>query len=97
MPPERPLRPDLLSMLGATRDEDRHRDSQRRHAHDRALLETRAERASWSTRLAAATLRVVRPDRHSLTSYPCRLPSGGMGRVAVVQIRGEWTLVCRVA
>jgi len=76
---------------------DRHRGEARRHTHERALRDTRPERPSVVTRLAAATLRVVRRDRHSLTKYPCRLPNGRIGRTAVVFRDGEWTLVCRVA
>ena len=36
-------------------------------------------------------------DDHSLTDYPCRLPDGRIGRVAVVLQGADWTLVCRVA
>jgi hypothetical protein len=75
----------------------RHHGEPRRHAHERALLETRAERPSWWGRLEAAFVNLVRRADHSLTDYPCRLPSGGMGRVAVVLSGGEWTMVCRVA
>lgn len=78
-------------------EQDRHRGEERRHAHHRALLEGRVERPSSLARLAAATLRVVRRDRHSLTSYPCRLPDGKIGRTAVVLQGGDWVLVCRVA
>jgi len=78
-------------------DEDRHRDEERRHAHHHALLEARAERPSWLGRLEAAFANLVRRADHSLTDYPCRLPSGGIGRVAVVLSGGEWTMVCRVA
>ena len=52
--------------------------------------------AAWAHGERALALGTSAED-HSLTDYPCRLPSGGMGRVAVVQQRGEWTLVCRVA
>jgi hypothetical protein len=48
-------------------------------------------------RLEAAFANLVRRADHSLTDYPCRLPSGGIGRVAVVLSGGEWTMVCRVA
>jgi hypothetical protein len=88
--------PSLYHLADAF-EADRHRDEERRHAHHRALLETRAERPALSARLVAATVRVVRRDRHSLTSYPCRLPDGTIGRTAVVYSGGEWTLVCRVA
>jgi len=95
----RPSLPTSLPhFLGATIVEDRHRDEARRHVHDRALLETRApERPSLAARFGAATLRVVRRERHSLTDYPCRLSSGKIGRVGVIQRGGEWTMVCRVA
>jgi len=87
----------LVTILAATVDEDRHRDEARRHLHERTLLETRAERPSLAARLGAATVRVVQRDRHSLTNYPCRLPDGKIGRVAVIQLDGAWTLACRVA
>jgi hypothetical protein len=87
----------LPQELAATYNEDRDRGVDRRNAHHRALLESRAVRPSQPARLGAAILRVVRRDRHSLTSYPCRLPDGKIGRAAVVQRDGEWTLVCRVA
>jgi hypothetical protein len=83
--------------LAASVEEDRRRGEERRHAHHRALLTTRVERPSLAARLAAATLRVVRRDRHSLTDYPCRLPDGKIGRTAVVNSGGDWVLVCRVA
>lgn len=86
----------LVHALGATIDEDRYRDAERRHAHHRALLEARAERPSLRARLAAAILSIGRRD-HSLTDYPCRLPDGRTGRVALVQRGEDWTLVCRVA
>jgi len=87
----------LVSILAATFDEDRHRGGARRHDHHRALLESRAARSSRSARLRAEILHVVRRDRHSLTDYACRLPDGKIGRVAVLELNGEWTLVCRVA
>jgi hypothetical protein len=31
---------------------------------------------------------------HSMTDYPCRLPDGRMGRVAMREIDGEWEAVC---
>ncbi len=74
----------------------RHHGEGRRHAHERALRETRPERQSMSARLQAAILNIVRRD-HSLTDYPCRLPNGRIGRTAVVMSGGEWTLVCRAA
>jgi len=83
--------------LADTYEQDRHRGEERRHAHHRALIEGRVERPAWSARLVAAALRVVRRDRHSLTAYPCRLPDGRIGRIAVVSSGGDWALVCRVA
>ena len=83
--------------LAASAEEDRRRGEERRHAHHRALLTTRAERPSAWARLVAATLRVARGDSHLLTSYPCRLPDGKIGRTAVVSSGGDWVLVCRVA
>jgi hypothetical protein len=87
---------DLRSMLAATYEVDRHRGEEQRHAHHRGLLEGRVERPSLPARLAAAILRTVRRERHSLTNYPCRLPDGKIGRTAVVQVNGTWELVCRV-
>ena len=87
----------LTSMYPSTVEEDRHRGEDRRHAHHRALLATRLLRPSQVARLAAATSRIVRRDRHSLTSYPCRLPDGKLGRTAVVLVGGDWALVCRTA
>jgi hypothetical protein len=78
-------------------EEAHHRGEGQLHAHRRALLEMRATRPSPSARLAAATLRAVRRERHSLTNYPCRLPDGRIGRTAAVQRNGEWVLVCSVA
>jgi hypothetical protein len=86
----------LLHILAMTLDEDRHRDEERRHAHDRALAEAGPAGPSVPARLRATILSLVRRD-HSLTDYPCRLPDGGIGRVAVIPSGGDWTLVCRVA
>ncbi len=93
------MRPPIMltQLQGANIEEERHRGEAERHARHRALLETRAERPALSARLAAATLRFARRDRHSLTRYPCRLPDGKIGRTAVVMSGGEWVLVCRVA
>jgi hypothetical protein len=55
----------------------------------------RAERPSLPARLGAAILNLVRRDP-SLANYQCRLPDGKIGRVAVIQQDGDWTLVCRV-
>ena len=93
----RPSQPtSLLHALAITIDEDRYRDAERRLAHQRAMFETRAERPSLRARLGAAILNVARRD-HSLTDYPCRLPDGRIGRVAVIRQDADWTLVCRVA
>lgn len=67
-----------------------------RLARLRAFHESQIRRSTWSTRLRTWVLSVIRPD-HSLTDYPCRLPDGTLGRVAVVRADGDWTLVCRVA
>jgi len=88
----------LAHLLAASYEADRHRD-ERLRAHRRALREAQAarrvEHPSARARLGIAIRTVVRRD-HSLTRYPCRLPDGRMGRVAVVLEDGEWTLVCRV-
>jgi hypothetical protein len=86
----------LLQIQAASIDEERHRGEEERHARHRSLLESRAERPSAAARAAAALMRLVRRDRHSLTRYPCRLPDGRIGRTAVIQEDGDWTLVCRV-
>lgn len=86
-----------MHLLVDTFEEDRHRDEERRHAHRRALLEARGGHASPQEWLAAAFLTIVRRDDHSLTNYPCRLPNGSIGRIAVAKSGREWTLVCRVA
>lgn len=72
--------------LVATYEEDRHRDECWRHAHQRGLLEARAERPSVRARRGAASLNIVRRD-HSLTDHRCRLRDGKIGRFAVVV---EW-------
>jgi hypothetical protein len=82
-------------LVAAAVEEDRHSGEARRHDHHRALLEARAARPSRLATLRAAVLN-ARRDRHALTDYPCRLPDGRIGRVAVVLDGGEWTLVCRV-
>jgi hypothetical protein len=87
----------LSQELAATYDQDRSRGVDRRNAHHQALSESRAIRPSPWARLEAAVLRVARRERHSLTNQPCRLPDGKIGRTAVVQHDGEWTLVCWVA
>jgi hypothetical protein len=95
MRPSVPYR--LPYTLAETYDQDRYRGEELRHVLDRGLLETRVERPLLPARLAAAILRIVRRDRHSMTNYPCRLPDGKIGRTAVVLADGDWTLVCRVA
>lgn len=87
----------LVHMLAARFEEDRHRDEERRFALHRALLDMRADHPSSRTTLRHALLNLVRRDDHSLTDYPCRLPNGKIGLVAVIQQDGDWTLVCRVA
>jgi len=95
--PMRPSHPTSLAhYLVAAIEEDRYRGIERRNAHHRALLEARAERPSLRARLGAAILNIVRRD-HSLTDYPCRLPDGNIGRVAVIRVDADWSLVCRVA
>lgn len=87
----------LTQILGTTIDEDRHRGGSSAHARHRASLEAPVERSSLPARMGAAFMHAVRRDRHTLTSYPCRLPNGKIGVTAVVLQGGEWTLVCRVA
>jgi hypothetical protein len=77
-------------------EEERHRAEARRHAHERALRESRVERPSLPARLAAAFTGVIRRDRRRLADIACRLPDGKIGRTAFVLQGGEWTLVCRV-
>ena len=86
----------LTLYVAATVEEDRHRGEARRHDHRRAFAEAPARRSRTLPGLRAAILHVVRRD-HSLTDYPCRLPDGRIGRVAVVLEGDEWLLVCRVA
>ncbi len=76
--------------------QDRHRGEERRHAHHRALLGGRPLGPSLPARLSATIRKLTQRD-HSLTDYPCRLPDGKIGRVAVVLQNGDWTLVCQVA
>jgi len=89
--------PVSLSHLAAESiEQDRHRGEGRRHDQRRALLEAPVVRLSRPNRLRAAVKNALAPDDHALTDYPCRLPDGRIGRVAVVLDQGEWTLVCRV-
>jgi hypothetical protein len=89
----------LSSMLAVTRDEDRERERERPLDHRRAPVERRVDRPSPVARLHAALLRLAPRTRaaHAVTDYPCRLANGEIGRVAVIETNGEWTLVCRVA
>ena len=88
--------PSLTALVAASIEEDRHRGETRRHAHHRACADARAGRSRTLAGLRAAILHILRRD-HSLTDYPCRLPDGRIGRVAVVLDGGEWVLVCRIA
>jgi hypothetical protein len=83
--------------LSATFDEDRDGVFDEQHDHRRALLGARSERPPLLARARAGLSRRVRRDRHSLTGYPCRLPSGKIGRTAIVLVDGEWTAICAVA
>jgi hypothetical protein len=87
----------LTQLQGATIDEERHRDEERRHARHRSLADAGVERPSLSARLGAAVMSLARRDRGSLTGYACRLPDGKVGRTAFVKQGDEWLLVCRVA
>jgi hypothetical protein len=86
----------LVQIQAAAIDEERHRGELRRHGLHRAQLDRPTEHPSSWARFLAVARRVARRDAHSLTDYPCRLPDGRIGRTAVVQRDGEWTLVCRV-
>jgi len=84
------------SMLASTYEADRDRGEARRHEHQRARNEAQGDRVSTRARVMAAVRSRLKPE-HSLTDYPCRLPDGRMGRVAVVRDRGDWVMVCRMA
>ena len=86
----------LTHLAAESPEQDRHRAEDRRHDQHRALLEAPLGRPSRLDRLRAAVRNALAPDDHALTDYPCRLPDGRIGRVAVVLDQGEWTLVCRV-
>jgi len=73
-----------------------HAEELRRAEQDRWLAKARAGSSSTFSRLRDAIRARLAPD-HSLTDYPCRLPDGRMGRVAVIQQDGDWTMVCRMA
>ena len=52
---------------------------------------------AWAAWAQGGSALAADADDHSLTDYPCRLPNGSIGRVAVVLQGEEWALVCRVA
>jgi hypothetical protein len=81
--------------LAATYHEEQERVLERRLEHRRALHEQAIERALRENheRLWMRLLDRIRPD-HSLTPYPCRLPSGDQGRTAIKLLGGEWMAVC---
>ncbi len=84
------------SMLEADFEADRRREEARRHQYDRVYVQASAESGSLLTRIKGA-IRTRRQPDHSLTDYPCRLPDGRMGRVAVISQGGDWTMVCQLA
>jgi hypothetical protein len=81
--------------VAATCHEERGRILERRLEHSRALHEQAIERALRENhdRLWMRLLDRIRPE-HSLTPYPCRLPSGDQGRTEIRFLGGEWTAVC---
>jgi hypothetical protein len=85
----------LVQIQAPTIEEDRHRGVELRHAHQRSVPETHAAGPRVPARLVALATRVARRDRHSLIDYPCRLADGSIGRTAVIQRDGEWTLEYR--
>ncbi|HEY5437139.1 MAG TPA: hypothetical protein VIK13_18060 [Candidatus Limnocylindrales bacterium] len=86
------------SLLVADFEADRRREELRRAEQRRGLMESeaRSESRSLLAQFEAAFRTCLQPE-HSLTDYPCRLPDGRMGRVAVIQQDGDWTMVCRMA
>ena len=86
------------SLLASDFEADRRREELRRAERRRGWLQIEARDGSPSpiSRIQAAIRTRLQPE-HSLTDYPCRLPDGRMGRVAVVQQDGDWTMVCRMA
>jgi hypothetical protein len=86
------------SLLVADFEADCRREELRRAEQRRGLMETeaRSESPSLLAQLEAAFRTRLQPE-HSLTDYPCRLPDGRMGRVAVIQQDGDWAMVCRMA
>ena len=90
------------SMLASTYESDRDRGEARRHEHRRAVVGGQADHVSIQARVMAVVrgrvrLAGARADDHSLTDYPCRLPDGRLGQVAVIRERGDWVMVCRTA
>jgi len=94
------------SMLASTYEADRDRGEARRHEHERARVRAKDGRLLTQARLLAVVRAPLKPvvalrarlkREHSFTDYPCRLPDGRLGRVAVVRDRNDWTMVCRVA
>jgi hypothetical protein len=86
----------LTHLAAESIEQDRHRGEGRRHDQHRALLDAPLGRQSRLDPLRAAVRNALAPEDHALTDYPCRLPDGRIGRVAVVFDQGEWTIVCRV-
>jgi len=84
------------SILASAYEADRYRGEGRCHEHRRALVEGQGERVSIQARVMAAVRSRLKRE-HSLTDYPCKLPDGRLGRVAVVRQRGDWVMVCRTA
>ena len=89
----------ISSMVAGGDDIGRRREDARRLEQYRQFMEARAETPSPLTRLGqlGQAIRTRLQAEHSLTEYPCRLPDGRLGRVAVVQQDGDWTMVCRLA
>ena len=87
----------IFYYLAATDDQDRGRGFEAGYARHDALPDASIERPSQLARSRAGLARLIRRDRHSLTSYPCRLPDGKIGRTAIVLVEGEWTAVCAVS
>ncbi|MCJ7709582.1 MAG: hypothetical protein MUQ32_02005 [Chloroflexi bacterium] len=84
------------SMLEADFEADRRRAEVRRHQYDRVHVQASAGSGSLLSRIKGVIPTRQRPN-HFLNDYPCRLPDGRMGRVAVVPQGGEWAMVCQLA
>jgi hypothetical protein len=82
----------LIIGLAEAIEADRHRE-QRRLAHLHALREGQARHSIWAE-VRTRVLRAIGPER-PLKHYPCRLPDGSRGRLALVAVDGEWALACR--